>query len=89
VLEGRSRTTSIGLTQVISRDSRDRPEFPTMGSAFTWSSSLTGGPFGGTEHFQEYLQPGLLYADHLEMVLYNHVEFGVIKRLKSGSLVPR
>jgi outer membrane protein insertion porin family len=89
VLEGRSRTTSIGLTQVISRDSRDRPEFPTMGSAFTWSSSLTGGPFGGTEHFTkntfnlDYYMPTIW-----KLVLYNHVEFGVIKRLKSGSLVP-
>jgi len=89
VLEGKKHTTSIGLTQVISRDSRDRPEFPTIGSVFNWTANLTGGFLGGTEHYAkntfslEYFLPTIW-----KLVLYNHVEFGVIRKLKSGSIIP-
>jgi outer membrane protein insertion porin family len=89
VLEGRSKTTSIGLTQIVSRDSRDRPEFPTIGSVFSWSSNLTGGIFGGTEHYWkntfslDYYMPTFW-----KLVMYNHVEFGIIKKLKSDSIIP-
>jgi len=89
VLEGKSKTTSIGLTQVVSRDSRDRPEFPTMGSSFSWSSNLTGGILGGTEHYTkntfslDYYMPTIW-----KLVMYNHVEFGVIQKLKKTSVIP-
>jgi len=89
VLQGKSRTTSIGITQVINRDSRDLPEFPTRGSVFTWSSNLTGGFLGGTEHFHkhtltiEYFLPTIW-----KLVAFNHVEFGVIKKLRQSSVIP-
>jgi len=89
VLEGKDRTTSIGLTQVISRDSRDRPEFPTTGSVFSWVTNLTGGLLGGTEHFTKNTFTLDYYLPTIwKLVLYNHVEFGVINKLKKGTAVP-
>ena len=89
VLEGKDRTTSIGLTQVISRDSRDRPEFPTTGSVFSWVTNLTGGLLGGTEHFTKNTFTLDYYLPTIwKLILYNHVEFGVINKLKKGTAVP-
>jgi outer membrane protein insertion porin family len=41
----------VSLSQVIRRDSRDRPEFPTRGTVFSLSSKLAGGPLQGNEDF--------------------------------------
>ncbi|MCK9483244.1 MAG: outer membrane protein assembly factor BamA [Candidatus Marinimicrobia bacterium] len=89
VLEGKDHTTSIGLTQVITRDSRDRPEFPTIGSTFSWMSNLTGGFLGGTEHYTKNTFSLDYYLPTIwKLVMYNHVEFGMIKKLKSSSIIP-
>ncbi len=89
VLLGQSKSTSVSLTQVISRDSRNRPEFPTQGSVFNWSSTLSGGPLGGTEHFHKHIFSFEFYEPTFwKLVLYNHAEFGLIKRLRAGSLIP-
>lgn len=42
---------SSSLTQVVTRDSRDDPEFPTSGSVNTLQTELTGGPLGGDDQF--------------------------------------
>ncbi len=44
-------TYQISLTQVISRDTRNRPEFPTSGSNLSFSTKLAGGPLQGDEDF--------------------------------------
>ena len=44
-------STQISVTQVIRRDSRNRPEFPTFGSVFNLRTKVAGGPFGGDEDF--------------------------------------
>jgi len=89
VLQGQSKTTGISLTQVISRDSRDRPEFPTMGSVMSWTSTLSGGVLGGTEHFHKHLFSIEYYLPAIwKFVLYNHAEFGVIKKLRASSIIP-
>lgn len=42
--QGIAETVGLSLTQVVSRDSRDHPEFPSRGSTFSWTSTLSGGP---------------------------------------------
>ncbi|RPH95338.1 outer membrane protein assembly factor BamA [candidate division KSB1 bacterium] len=42
---------SSSLTQIISRDSRDNPEFPTRGSVNSLRLELTGGPLAGDDKF--------------------------------------
>jgi outer membrane protein insertion porin family len=89
VLLDQRRATSIALTQTISRDSRNSAEFPSMGSVFSLTSTLTGGPLGGTEHFHKHTLSFDFYEPTIwKLVLFNHAEFGVIKRLKRGGLIP-
>jgi len=89
VLLGQPKTTGISLTQVISRDSRDRPEFPTTGSVLSWSASLSGGLLGGTEHFHKHIFSLDYYIPTIwKLVLFNHVEFGVIKKIRENSIIP-
>ena len=45
------KTSQLSLTQIISRDSRNNPEFPTFGSSHSLSVELSGGPLGGDQHF--------------------------------------
>ncbi len=89
VLMGRPHTTGISLTQIVSRDSRDRPEFPTMGSVLRWEATLSGGFLGGTEDFQKHKFTLEYYVPTIwKLVLYNHVEFGVIQPFKKNSVIP-
>ncbi len=51
-LLARRNSTQISLTQAIRRDSRNRPEFPTMGSVFNLRTKFAGGPIlQGNEDF--------------------------------------
>jgi len=89
VLLGLDHTTGISLTQVISRDSRDAPEFPTTGSVFQWASTLSGGFLGGTEHFQKHTLSFDYYLPTIwKLVLFNHVECGLIKKIRKKSIIP-
>jgi outer membrane protein insertion porin family len=52
-LEG--KTTQIGISQVISRNSTDSPIFPSRGSSFSLLTDVNGGPkFGGALHAARY-----------------------------------
>ena len=42
---------SSSLSQIISRDSRNDPEFPSSGSVNSLRTELTGGPLGGDDQF--------------------------------------
>jgi len=89
VLMGRNRTTGISLTQSISRDSRNRPEFPTIGSVFRLSSTLSGGLLGGTEHFHKHnLSLEFYMPAFWKLVLFNSMQFGAIKKLNKSSIIP-
>jgi len=89
VLLGQSKTTGVSFTQIIARDSRNRPEFPTMGSVMRWSSSISGGFLGGTEHFHKHNFSMEYYLPTIwKLVLFNQVEFGLIKKIKESSIIP-
>lgn len=42
---------SSSVTQIITRDSRNDPEFPSAGSVNTLRTEITGGPLGGNDQF--------------------------------------
>lgn len=89
VLLGQDKTTNVSLTQVIARDSRDAPEFPTRGSVLNWSVTLAGWFLGGTEHFVKNLFNIDFYTPTFwKLVLYNHVELGIIKKIRDDSIIP-
>jgi outer membrane protein insertion porin family len=50
-LEEKRPRISSGLTQAISRDSRNNPEFPTKGSVNVLRAQLVGGPLGGNDQY--------------------------------------
>ncbi|WP_456442800.1 outer membrane protein assembly factor BamA [Caldithrix abyssi] len=45
------KTKQLSITQIITRDSRDNPEFPTRGSVHSLSTELSGGILGGDQDF--------------------------------------
>jgi len=81
------QTSGISLTQTISRDSRNAPEFPTNGSVLSLNSVYSGGLLGGNESFfkqkasLEWYSP--LWKDKL--ALRNYVEGGYLHQLETDS----
>lgn len=77
----------ISVIQNINRDSRNEPEFPTMGSKLALTSMYSGGLLGGNENFfkqqlsLEMYSP--LYSDKLTM--RSNFEFGYLVETSSDS----
>lgn len=72
--------TTSGITQVISRNSLDRPEFPTSGSRFSLSTELTGGPLGGNVSFHKHILKNDWFSPiFLNFVLMSSMQAGYIE----------
>jgi len=69
------------ITQVITRDSRDRQEFTSNGSRFTWESTISGGVLGGNEDF-------LKHVLNLEWYTPTFWKFVMMSSLKIGMIDP-
>ena len=81
---GMKQSDGISLTQAIRRDSRDHPEFPTIGSHFSLNSTLSGWLLGGQENFHKHILNLEWYTPTFwKFVLTNSFKFGVIKELPS------
>jgi outer membrane protein insertion porin family len=81
---GLVKTVGIKLSQVITRDSRDRPEFPTSGSKFSWITSVSGGLLGGNEDFHKHVLDLEWYTPTFsKFVLMSSLKLGVIAELPS------
>tara|TARA_B100001250_G_scaffold369336_1_gene352746 strand:+ start:109 stop:2517 length:2409 start_codon:yes stop_codon:yes gene_type:complete len=90
---GLSQTVGISINQSISRDSRDHPEFPTIGSLMALSSSISGGALGGNEDFHKHVLNLEWYTPTFwKFVLMSSVKLGGIKALPSDgderSIIP-
>lgn len=89
---GLDKTRGLGITQVISRDSRDRQEFTSRGSHFTWETTLSGGPFGGNEDFFKHVLNLEWYTPTFwKFVLMSSLKMGVVEALTSKekrSIIP-
>ena len=81
---GKTQTDGISFVQTIRRDSRDHPEFPTIGSSFSINSTLSGWLFGGQENFQKHVLNLEWYTPTFwKFVLMNSMKVGIVKELSS------
>ena len=81
---GMQQTDGINITQTIRRDSRDRPEFTTLGSVFSLKSTLAGGFLGGNEDFHKHILNLEYYTPTFwKFVLRSSLKLGIIKPLPS------
>lgn len=85
VVEGQIRHSS-GLTQSITRDSRDYPEFPTSGSVFNITSELAGGLLGGDDKYLKNTASFEFYSPVTpKFVIYNSFLVGYLDALSGKS----
>ena len=73
--------TTSGITQIISRNSLDRPEFPTNGSRFSLSTEITGGPIlGGNVSFHKHIIQNEWFSPFfLNFILFNSFQAGYVE----------
>ncbi|MCA9735111.1 MAG: outer membrane protein assembly factor BamA [Deferribacteres bacterium] len=81
--------TSSSITQIISRNSLNRVEFPTEGSAFSVSTEVSGGVLGGTVEFHKH-QFKAEWFTPLMWTLVMHSDFtsGIIKEFGKSGFIP-
>ncbi len=85
IVDGENRHSS-GLTQIISRDSRDFPEFPTSGSVFSLTTELAGGPLNGDDRYHKHVASIEWYSPiSSKFVLYNSFLIGYLDALTGNS----
>jgi outer membrane protein insertion porin family len=78
----------ISLTQIISRDSRNQPEFPTMGSVHSLSVQLAGGPLGGDAHYIKSIFTMEWYIPlPFNFVLFSKNKYGIIENIRRNSII--
>ncbi|MBA64330.1 MAG: outer membrane protein assembly factor BamA [Candidatus Marinimicrobia bacterium] len=86
---GRTKSDGISIIQAIRRDSRDHPEFPTIGSHFSFKSTLSGWKLGGQENFHKHTMNLEWFTPTFwKFVLMNSMKIGVIKELPSNNSDP-
>ena len=79
---GLDKTRGLSFSQMLSRDSRNRAEFPTGGSRFQIENTYSGGILGGNENFQKHILDLQWFTPTFsKFVLYNSFKLGVIKTL--------
>ncbi len=78
-------TRQVSLTQIIQRDSRNRPEFATQGSVYSLVSELSGGPLPGDEDYLKNVLTVEWYVpSFLGLVFYTQTKLGLIQGLTDG-----
>jgi len=81
---GKTQTDGISFVQTIRRDSRDHPEFPTIGSHFSINSTLSGWILGGQENFHKHVLNLEWYTPTFwKFILMNSMKIGFVKELPS------
>jgi outer membrane protein insertion porin family len=81
---------SSGITQILSRNSLDQPEFPTQGSSVSLTTEIAGGPFGGNVGFHkhifsaEYFMPTFIP----KLVLLTRAQVGFMDKLTGSGRIP-
>ena len=85
---GFENVKQLSLTQIITRDSRNQPEFPTAGSVHSLSIQLAGGPLGGDAHYIKGIFNMEWYIPlPFNFVLYSKNMYGVIENIKKNSVI--
>jgi outer membrane protein insertion porin family len=78
------------VSQIISRDSRDEPEFPTTGSVNSLRTELTGGPLGGDDQFLKGELSNRWFIPVIgKLVMVSETNMGVLEQLRNEqSVIP-
>ncbi|MBM3326439.1 MAG: outer membrane protein assembly factor BamA [Calditrichaeota bacterium] len=85
LVEGEVRWSN-SITQILTRDSRDYPEFPTTGSVASLSSELAGGPLTGDDRYHKHIASLDWYSPLFKkFILYNHLTYGYLEGLTDKS----
>ena len=86
---GYASRQGVSITQVISRDSRNRPEFPTEGTKFVWSSTFSGNILGGNENYHKQVFTFDWYSPlYKEVVMFQNFKFGALMELEDNQFIP-
>tara|TARA_Y100000590_G_scaffold470581_1_gene666557 strand:- start:4816 stop:7194 length:2379 start_codon:yes stop_codon:yes gene_type:complete len=86
-LLGISNSVGLSFSQTVTRDSRNHPEFPSRGSSFSWTSTLSGGPFSSEllpvhENFHKHILKFDWFTNPFwKAALVSSWQFGAIKDL--------
>jgi outer membrane protein insertion porin family len=81
--------TSSSITHIFSRNSLNRPEFPTAGSQVSLSTELAGGPLQGNVGYHKYiLQADWFLPTFWGLVWYTGFQAGYIDELRQDSRIP-
>ncbi len=71
---------SSSITQIYSRNSLDRPEFPTRGSDMSLSIEFAGGPLGGNVEYVKYIfHSDWFVPSFMNLVFYSSFQAGYIQ----------
>ena len=82
---GLEKSDGISVSQTIKRDSRDHPEFSTVGSHFSLKSMLSGWFLGGQENFFKHnLNLEWYTPTFWKFILMNSMKIGFVKKLPSS-----
>lgn len=85
LVEDEARVSS-GITQIITRDSRNEAEFPSLGSVNTLRTEVTGGPLFGDDQFFKNEIGSQWYSPLLgDLVLVSDTKIGAVEQLSSDS----
>ena len=83
-----ANTRQLSVTQIITRDSRNNPEFPTFGSVHSLSTQLSGGPLGGdAEYIKAIFNSDWYIPMPFGFVLYTSNKFGLLERTSDNSVI--
>lgn len=89
IIEEQWPLISSSVTQIISRNSLNRPEFPTEGSEFSISTEFAGGPLGGNVGFHKHiLRAGWFFPSFWKFVFYSSVTAGFMDGFADDSKIP-
>lgn len=81
--------TSSSITQIFTRNSLDRPEFPTAGSEVTLTNELSGTFLGGNVDFHKHtLRMDWFMPAYWKFVLYSSFQAGYMETIGDKSSIP-
>lgn len=79
-------SSGVSFTQIITRDNRDHPEFPTRGSKFTWTSLFSGSFLGGDEDYHKHIFDFKWFSPLMrKFVMHQSIKLGALKTIPVGS----
>jgi outer membrane protein insertion porin family len=77
------------ITYILSRDSRDRPEFPTRGSQFSFTNEIAGKFLGGNVDYHKHsFSFNGYYPLFWKFVLHTNTEIGYMDGFSENSRIP-